>query len=83
MIDEEKKEIWNYISKGYTFSTEYMGGDLPIMWIAFYKGNKISMGFTTEVYNYDDIISTWRQHRRDNILLSILEEVDKKGIKRL
>ena len=83
MKDEEKEEIWIYISRGYTFSTEYMGGDLPIMWTAYYRGKKISMGFTTEVYNYDEIINVWRQHWRDKVLTNILEEVDKKGIKRL
>ncbi len=74
MKDEEKKEIWHYISRGYTFTTEYMGGDLPIMWTASYKGNKISMGFTTEIYNYDEIINVWRSHWRDRVISKIIYE---------
>lgn len=72
MIDEEKEQIWLYISRGYTFSTEYVGGDLAIRWFAYYKDIEIGNGYTEQIYNYDEIINIWKTHWRDRVIGKII-----------
>jgi len=75
------EEIWLFIERGYGFSNEFIGGleDKPILWIATYKGEEIGRGLSSNPYNYEEIVPLWRQHRRDNMLKSILGEVEKNG----
>ncbi len=75
------EEIWLFIERGYGFSNEFIGGldGRSILWIATYKREEIGRGYSRTQYNYDEIIPIWKQHRRDNMLKSILDEVEKNG----
>ena len=79
MDKEGIEEIWLFIERGYGFYNEYIGGDRTLLWVASYKGEEIGRGYSRTQYNYDEIVPIWKQHRRDNMLKSILSEVEKNG----
>lgn len=71
------KGIWDYISRGYSFTQEYLGMPEAIKWTTYYNDGEvvreIGSGTTLNFKNRDEIIASWNQHARDKIISAILD----------